>query len=290
MRLLLILLLMLLSAGVLSGCITHRVRGAFFDARGVPIHYTDEGKGDPVILVHGVAVNADFNWRRPGIIKTLKKEYRVIAFDDRGHGLSGKPYGINQYGTEMVEDVIRLMDHLGLEKAHVAGYSMGGFITLKLLATHPDRLKSAMVCGAGWEQMTPERRAHLAAVAAAIRQKRDYAPLLAEVGLLKKGFFPIKALVANALLRHINDSAAVADVMDSLAQLEVSKESLLNNTVPTLSIVGDRDTLKRGVDAMDNVMANRSVLVIPGGDHYTALMDRNFKKGMVDFLAQQTNQ
>ena len=52
--------------------------------------------------------------------------YRVIALDCRGHGQSGKPQDPGQYGLEMVRDVVRLLDHLNVERAHVVGYAMGG--------------------------------------------------------------------------------------------------------------------------------------------------------------------
>ena len=125
----------------------NRVVGKFFESDGVRLHYTDEGAGEPVILIHGFATNADLNWRVPGITQALAEDYRAIALDVRGHGLSDKPHGVDQYGTKMVNDVIRLMDHLEIEKAHVVGYSMGGFITLKLITMYPDRIISAAPCG-----------------------------------------------------------------------------------------------------------------------------------------------
>src|SRR5579883_1762190 len=95
-----------------------------FDSNGVKIHYTVEGKGEPVLLIHGFAANADFNWRQPGVIKALAENYKVIALDNRGHGQSGKPHDIAKYGEEMAEDAVRLLDHLGIKKAHIVGYSM----------------------------------------------------------------------------------------------------------------------------------------------------------------------
>src|SRR5690349_10160902 len=95
-----------------------------FNSNGVRIHYYVEGKGEPVLLIHGFAVNAQLQWGLPGIIKDLAKDHRVITLDLRGHGKSDKPTEVKQYGTEMVEDVVRLLDHLKIKKAHVVGYSM----------------------------------------------------------------------------------------------------------------------------------------------------------------------
>ena len=78
------------------------------------------------------------NWKLPRVFQKLSKRYRVIALDNRGHGKSDKPYDPAQYGLELVDDVVRLMDHLGIAKAHVVGYSLGGFITLKLALRHPE--------------------------------------------------------------------------------------------------------------------------------------------------------
>src|ERR1035438_4357252 len=108
-----------------------------FDSEGVHIRYTVEGKGEPVVLIHGLYANAQMNWRGPGIIKALAKNYEVIALDVRGHGGSGKPKEEDAYGVEMAEDVIQLLDHLKIQKAHLVGYSMGGMITMKLLTRNP---------------------------------------------------------------------------------------------------------------------------------------------------------
>src|SRR6266446_970237 len=111
----------------------------FFDSNGVKIRYTVEGKGEPVLLIHGFTANIEIQWTIPGITRALAKKYQVIAFDNRGHGKSGKPHDAEKYGMEMVEDAVRLLDHLKIKKAHVVGYSMGGMIALKLAVVHSDR-------------------------------------------------------------------------------------------------------------------------------------------------------
>jgi len=121
-----------------------------FTSDGVKIHYVVEGKGEPVILVHGLYSSAKMNWVMPGTVTELAQHYQVIAFDNRGHGQSDKPEAEDQYGVRMVEDVVRLMDYLHVRKAHVVGYSLGGMITLKLLTMHPERVNSAVLGGMGW--------------------------------------------------------------------------------------------------------------------------------------------
>src|SRR5262249_47009052 len=99
-----------------------------FDARGVKLHYLVVGKGEPVLLIHGFTSSVALNWQLPGIINLLSKNYQVIALDMPGHGLSDKPTDRDAYGLQLVEDVIRLLDHLKVKKAHIVGYSMGGMI------------------------------------------------------------------------------------------------------------------------------------------------------------------
>jgi hypothetical protein len=120
-----------------------------FDSSGVSIRYTIEGRGEPVLLVHGFRASGDLNWRLPGVNKILAEHFRVITIDHRGHGKSGIPAD-HRYGVAMVGDVIGLMDHLGLESAHMVGYSMGGMIVNKLTAMHPHRVRSAVIGGMGW--------------------------------------------------------------------------------------------------------------------------------------------
>src|SRR5262245_18097621 len=109
----------------------------YFDSNGVKIHYRIWGNGDPIVLVHGFTASIDANWVQPGIVDALSKDFKVIALDLRGQGKSDKPHDPAAYGEQMGEDVIRLMDHLKIEKAHIVGYSLGGFTTLKLVTLHP---------------------------------------------------------------------------------------------------------------------------------------------------------
>src|SRR5262245_42949024 len=104
----------------------------FFNSSGVQIRYVDQGSGEPVLLIHGYTLSIETNWIEPRIFQSLAKDHRVIAFDLRGHGKSGKPYDPTSYGREMEQDAIRLLDHLGIRRAHVVGYSLGAIITAKL--------------------------------------------------------------------------------------------------------------------------------------------------------------
>ena len=97
---------------------------------GVKIHYYVMGKGTPVVLIHGYTGTAWGNWFANGIAQALAKNHMVVALDCRNHGKSDKPVA---NGPGKAQDVVELMDHLKIQKAHIHGYSMGGGITAQLL-------------------------------------------------------------------------------------------------------------------------------------------------------------
>ncbi len=268
----------------LTGCINHRVVGTYFQSDGVPIHYTDQGAGEPVILVHGIAVNADLNWRRPGILKRLAKDYRVIALDNRGHGLSGKPHDPGAYGAALAEDIPRLMDHLGIQRAHLVGYSMGAFIALKLAASHPNRFVTIIPCGGGWERTDETGLAQLEAIALEIETERRFNLLLREVGLTPRGFDRVKVFVVNRVFRCINDTDAIAAVVRSLPELEVGEAELRANQVPVLFAVGEHDPLRRGLENLEGVMQGHEIVYIRGGNHYSTLKRIDLVAAIRDFI------
>lgn len=274
--------LCIVSVAGVAFLLLHRVEGAYFESGGVRIHFTDEGGPgrEPVILIHGYAANADINWRLPRITAMLRNAgYRVIAMDDRGHGLSGKPHDPAQYGMEMVYDVVRLMDHLHIERAHVAGYSMGGFITLKLLATHPERLLSAAVCGAGWYTLDSPRVQTLVDLTASFERDQGFGPLLAA---LEPGGDPsaIKLWAMNTGIGMVNDIAALAAVAPTMLEWAVTEEQLRANTVPALVICGERDPLVEAVRNLDGVLANAEVVYVAGGNHATTVGKRQFRDAL----------
>src|SRR5436190_14012546 len=122
-----------------------------FKHEGVEIAFLDEGRGEPIVLVHGFASTASVNWVHPGWVATLcKAGRRVIALDNRGHGASSKLYDPSLYHTScMAEDIRALLDHLTIRSADLMGYSMGARIAGFFALAHPDRLRRAVFGGLG---------------------------------------------------------------------------------------------------------------------------------------------
>lgn len=260
-----------------------RTQGEFFDSDGAKIHYTVEGDGEPVILVHGFIANADLNWRSPGFNKALSKEYKVIALDNRGHGLSDKPHDPGAYGEQMVKDIVNLMDHLAIDKAHVVGYSMGGFITLKLLTMYPDRLLSASPCGMGWAEINEENRATIDRIATSLEEGKGFGPLFERLNLKMEQPGMVGGMF-NRLLSRINDTDALAAAMRGMEQLVVTEDMLRNNQVPTLTVVGSIDPLGDTAARHHEIMQNHELVLLEGADHISAMRHADYIPALLNFL------
>ncbi len=254
-----------------------------FDSDTVEIRYITAGQGQSLLLIHGFSANADANWVLPGVMASLAKNFSVIAMDVRGHGKSGKPHLPRAYGVQTAQDVINLMDHLEIEKAHVVGYSMGGFIALKLLTLAPDRLLSVVTGGAGW--MQPDEDPSLReSLAQSLESGGGMTPLLAALMPEGQSVTPDALAAMNTMVMANNDPLALAAVSRGLGELAVTRSALEANQVPVLAVVGARDPLKAGVDAMSGVLNNLRVEVIEGADHISLLLNPAQARLMTDAI------
>src|SRR5438105_13854316 len=221
----------LLSVGRFGVCAADPPAPQFFDAKGVKIHYVVEGRGEPVVLIHGLYASAETNWRLPGVIAELAKDHQVIALDMPGHGRSDKPDKEEAYGVQIVEDVVLLLDHLKIPKAHIVGYSLGGMVTMKLLAKHPDRVISGTVCGMGWFQ---------------------------------EGSMPAK------IFEKFKGGGLMPpqEFFDAISGLGLTEAEVKKIKVPVKVIVGDKDFVKQlYVEPLQKVRKDWPVVEIKDGDH-----------------------
>jgi pimeloyl-ACP methyl ester carboxylesterase len=257
----------------------------FFDSNGVKIRYVVEGKGEPVLLIHGFTASVEMNWKAPGVIKALSSDYQVIALDNRGHGKSDKPHDPSKYGPEMVEDAFRLLDHLKIKKAHIVGYSMGAIITTRLLATHPERFLTATLGGHSGLR-DGANTSFYDKLADSLDQGHGLGPMLARLtppGKPRPSEAEIKSI--NAILLATNDARALAAAVRGFKELTVPWDKLEANQVPTLALIGEVDPLKKGVDELRGKMGNLTIVVIKEADHMTAFWRPEFVKALRGFLA-----
>jgi pimeloyl-ACP methyl ester carboxylesterase len=256
-----------------------------FDSDGVPIHFTDIGSGNPVVLIHGFAVNGVLNWRLPGVTRALASDRRVISVDLRGHGRSGKPHDPAQYGVNMTRDIVRLLDHLGLDAAHIAGYSLGGYVTLKVATVAPDRVRSASLLGSGWER--PENSALLEALpklADALEAGRGVGPIAGNLGEARSKPGLGHRLWVKLMTRYFNDQRALIGVIRSVPDLAVTEVELRRLDVPLCSIVGGNDPLIESAEAMASVVSDHAITVVPDADHIQAPARPELHRALAAFL------
>jgi pimeloyl-ACP methyl ester carboxylesterase len=246
-----------------------------FLSDGVPIAYLDEGPrdGEPIVLVHGFGSNAQVNWVYPGWIAALTADgRRVVALDNRGHGGSGTPRDPGVYHARhyMAEDVVRLMDHLDIERADLMGYSMGAWIIAHLAIVHPARVRSLVFGGLG-----------IAMVKGIGGQETIAEALEAPDGV------PIANPVARGYREFAektkSDRFALAACMRGSRQ-RVPADELGRLDMPVLVAVGTRDEVSGSAEELAALIPGAEVLPIPNRDHMLAVGDKVYKEGVLRFL------
>jgi pimeloyl-ACP methyl ester carboxylesterase len=241
----------------------------FFDSNGVRIRYVEQGSGPPVVLLHGFSGNLDTSWVETGVLPNLATDYRVIAFDSRGHGKSDKPHDPQSYGLQMGQDVVRLLDHLHIARAHIVGHSMGAGITAKLLTTNPDRFLTATLSGsAGRQRWTPEDAAAAEVEAVEFEQGVPFRSVIlrtAPTDQPKPTEEQIQAESQRRLAR--NDRLAMAAIVRSRGEQTVSAAEMAAVQVPTLGIIGSADGNLAAMQQFASVFPTLKVVVIEGATH-----------------------
>lgn len=256
-----------------------------FDSDGTKIYYTVQGSGEPVVLIHGFLSTAAGNFGEFGIIDSLAESFEVVAIDNRGHGASSKPHEPDAYGDQMLVDVVNLLDHLGIDKANVVGYSMGGFIAQKLVMRYPERVIKAVIGGAGGTEAGSVLE--IDTLAQSLESGDGIGPLvvaLAPPGQPKPT--PEEIAAVNEQFVAPNDVLAAAAAVRGFPELfDVTETELRANDIPLLYLVGDLDPLKAGVDGIRTIVSDAQFETIPNADHMTAFASPEFIRSISDFLS-----
>lgn len=269
-----------------TGIIPPRPADRFFDAGGVAIRYVDEGSGPPVVLVHCFGGDFDSQFAATGFFAALARHHRVLGMDMRGHGRSGKPHDPRCYGPEMAHDVMRLLDHAGVERAHVVGYSMGAHVIAQLLTLSPARIVTATLGGAcGRRRWSPVDDVRVEREAAELEQGSMRAQLLR---LWPRGApRPTEEQLAARAARWLagKDRLALAAVRRSNRAQMVTDAQMAAVSVPTLGVVGSNDPYVAQFRALAAVMPALNVVVIEGAGHGDAAARPEFLAAVRAFIA-----
>jgi pimeloyl-ACP methyl ester carboxylesterase len=254
---------------------------------GVKIHYYILGKGTPVILIHGYTGTAYGNWFSNGIAQALAKNHMVVALDCRNHGKSDKPV---PNGPGRAEDVIELMDHLKIKKAHFHGYSMGGGIVGRLMALVPDRFITAGFGGSGIQEADPEWKAKVPPD----KQGRDPQEDEASTRLRLKraqdlGLTPEQVAEAARERQNRLAAAQAGNATSAAARPTGPQLDLTKITFPVIAINGEFDRPIAKTHRMQRELKNFKSVVLPGKSHLTAIMAGYMPKEYLDSVVHFIN-
>ena len=238
---------------------------------GVELAWREVGSGRPFVLLHGL-MGSGALLAGQGLVAALAgRGYRVILPDLRGHGDSGRPHDPACYAPDILaDDMLALIEHLGLEDYDLGGYSMGGKLVLRLLARGA-RPAHAVVGGQGLDALDAEsdrtngHRRILAAVA-------DGAALPAGSP---------EAATADWIRHSGTDARAVGLVLGTF--VATGADALRPVSVPTLVVVGDQDSRGTSAGALAALLPHGQLVLVPG-DHLTALGAAEFAAAVLEFL------
>jgi pimeloyl-ACP methyl ester carboxylesterase len=255
----------------------------YVNNKGVRIYYEMEGKGPSIVLAHGVSGNLN-HWRRVGgYLDVLKNDFQLILFDARGHGRSDKPHDPSAYGSKMTDDVVSILDDIGIKKAHYFGYSMGARIGFYVATIHADRFLSFILGGAGViDAATAGARAEVTRIIANTQKDPEgvFAALERQFG---------RRLTSEEKEEmSANDSEALLALRSALSNMPIlTKEYLSVISVPCLLYCGDVDPRYRGAKEAAGYIPHAKFVSLPGLDHRPAFARSDLiLPHVMEFLAQ----
>ncbi|HYD47916.1 MAG TPA: alpha/beta fold hydrolase, partial [Terriglobales bacterium] len=268
---------------------------------GIDIYYEEHGSGEPLLLIMGLA--ADINgWLFQ--VPEFSKHHRTIVFDNRGVGRSSKPAG--PYTIQMMaDDAAGLLDHLGIERAHVAGISMGGMISQELALRHPHKV-AKLVLGCTYafpdDSVAALRNTLVGQLGGAVGgdgslqidpSKID--PMQLFGALLPLSFSPsflqnelpkLMQVFAGALQYGFSMEGVLAQVMATSSHNTL--ERLAQIQAPTLVLTGDCDQLIPAAcsDVLAEKIPGAKLRKLEGGSHgFNFEVPEQFNRAVLDFLA-----
>jgi len=237
--------------------------------QGVHIYYEVEGQGAPLVMAHGMGAGGDLNaWRRTGYTDALKDEFQLILFDFRGHGQSDRPHEVSAYGSDPVDDIVAVLDNLGIAKAHYFGYSLGASAGFKQAVHHADRFFS-FILGGMTPGPWPEEMVKASNISAELVKLRRIDP--------EAYFVQMESLLGHALAPEERAALLARDVGIGDAdpkphsdESALTDHDLLGISVPCLLYCGDLDPFHDGAQKSVQHMPRAAFISMHGLNHITA--------------------
>jgi pimeloyl-ACP methyl ester carboxylesterase len=244
---------------------------------GIRLAFERLGAGKPVLLVHGFGSSRGQNWKSTGWFGSLVDAGRqVVAMDCRGHGQSDKPHDQTLYGHDrMAQDVRTVMDAADVKACDLVGYSMGGFIGLRVAAQAGARIDSLSLGGVGAHYLTGPR------ISSDISRATLSAALLTDD---KEGITnPRGRMFRDFADQPGKDRIALAACMRAMSPA-LPVETLSQLQQPVLVVCGENDDIAGAPGPLAGVFLHGFSVAIPGRDHMSAVGDRRTRQAVLDFL------
>jgi len=240
------------------------------ELNGARINYQERGlpQGLSIVFIHGFPFNNTM-WAHQ--MMALPQEYRAISFDVRGHGESDIADG--QYSIELfTDDLISLLDHLGIRQAVLCGLSMGGYIALRAAERHPDRIQALVLCDTRSEPDSNEARVKRASQIKAVKSQgvKPFAESFVKAVFAQETFKQNPELVAS--IQSVIESTSPLSICGTLLALAArtdTTQALAGIKVPTLILVGEHDALTppSASQSMHSHIKGSEIHIVPKAAH-----------------------
>lgn len=231
----------------------------YADNEGIRIHYQTEGEGPPLVLHHWSLATME-SWYEYGYVFALKTDFRLILLDARGHGASDKPHRLEAYELKKrVEDIIAVLDDLGIARSHFFGYSMGGWVGFGVALYAPERFRSLIIGGQHPYAQDMDGLRQL------VRNGVENGPE-AFVAMWEENFGTLSSETRERMLAY--DYEALLAVAQDRESLEAVLPTM---RMPCLLYVGEMDEVYPIAKECAKQIPNVTFVTLPGLDHGEAI-------------------
>ena len=268
------------------------------ELNGITINYEVHGEGKPLVLAHGYTASQRM-W--DSVLPAISARYRTVIYDTRGHGKSTAPEDMSAYdlARDYVGDQAALMDHLGIDRAHVGGLSMGGMIAQEFALQHPERVDALLLFDTGpgmgalqRDPATAERFRQMREIMQGVARTKGMSAIIDAMRNSPAAFRPpAGAPIPAAVRAHVEGmrEMSVDGYLGGGAALQNwrgSLERLHTIAAPTLVLVGEQDNLLGASRVMHDKIAGSRFVLIRNSGHGTALWrPEAFAQATLEFLA-----
>jgi pimeloyl-ACP methyl ester carboxylesterase len=255
---------------------------------------SDAGAGPPVVLLHGLACGKRMWFHQ---IRGLRNRFRVIAYDQRGHGLTDAPAVATDYSAgHLARDLVGVLDVLKIERAAIVGFSLGGGPALALAASKPERVSRLVLADVGAGADDPLKTEWMA---------RRWLKLIAQgavdelvCDMLRSELFKVyarRSVRCRDYMAGLIRATPINGLRFTLSEVLAKRKSLFRMTgllrsvrAPTLIVVGQRDYVcSKAARLLAQTIPNAALKIIENSGHMSPLeQPAAFSAALLEFLAE----